>query len=134
MNGLSCFSSSFRYPPRPNCCFFLLSDYNFAPDGNDCLLAGPETVPAGACARENDLFSGSSGFRLIPGNTCDVRNGIKKDTPVMKSCHAAVETPGLISHSIVSCHCDIELCAELIVPQSLLVLIPWYRSRSIIFF
>ncbi|ORY88169.1 putative signal sequence binding protein [Leucosporidium creatinivorum] len=75
-------------------------DYNFAPDGDECIPVGPETIPEGSCVREDDKFKGSSGFRLIPGNTCDVKRGIKKDEPVMKPCHAAKETPGLITHQV----------------------------------
>lgn len=78
------------------------SDYNFAPDGTECIPVGPETIPAGACLREGDKFKGSSGFRLIPGNTCDVRKEIKKDALVEKPCHAGTATPGLISHQTVS--------------------------------
>lgn len=80
-----------------------ISDYNFAPDGNECIPVGPETIPEGSCVRDDDKFSGSSGFRLIPGNTCDVKRGINKDKPVMKPCHAGKETPGLITHQTVSC-------------------------------
>lgn len=29
---------------------------------------------------------GSSGYRRIPGNTCDDRKGKKKDEPVEKTC------------------------------------------------
>lgn len=77
------------------------SDYNFAPDGNECVPVGPEAIPEGSCVREDDEFKGSSGFRLIPGNTCDIKRGIKKDEPIMKPCHAAKETPGLITHQVV---------------------------------
>ncbi|GAA5934219.1 hypothetical protein JCM1841_004702 [Sporobolomyces salmonicolor] len=74
-------------------------DYNFAPDGmGNCVLVGPESIPPGQCLRDGDKFRGSSGFRLIPGNTCDVSKGIKKDEQVMKPCHAGQETPGLVTH------------------------------------
>ena len=79
-----------------------LSDYNFAPDGQECIPVGPDAIPAGSCLREGDKFSGSSGYRLIPGNTCDVRTGIKKDASVMKDCKAGSATPGLVSHQTVS--------------------------------
>lgn len=78
------------------------SDYNFAPDGDQCIPVGPEPSPAGSCVREDDKFKGSSGFRLIPGNTCDARKGIKKDEPIMKPCRAGQEAPGMISHQAVS--------------------------------
>ncbi|GAA6008486.1 vacuolar protein sorting/targeting protein 10 [Rhodotorula paludigena] len=74
-------------------------DYNFAPDANGgCIPVGPEDIPKGQCLREDDKFMGSSGYRLIPGNTCDVKRGIKKDALVEKPCHAGKEAPGLVSH------------------------------------
>ncbi|KAM0751951.1 putative signal sequence binding protein [Meredithblackwellia eburnea MCA 4105] len=73
-------------------------DYNFAPDGDNCIPVGPEPIPSGSCLREDDKFLGSSGFRLIPGNTCNVDKGIKKDKLVSKPCHAGKAEPGLISH------------------------------------
>ncbi|GAA5905768.1 hypothetical protein JCM6882_000453 [Rhodosporidiobolus microsporus] len=74
-------------------------DYNFAPDGfGGCVPVGPEPVPAGQCRTSSDKFLGSSGYRLIPGNTCDARRGIEKDKQVMKPCHAGQATPGLVSH------------------------------------
>ncbi|SCZ93735.1 BZ3500_MvSof-1268-A1-R1_Chr6-3g08852 [Microbotryum saponariae] len=73
-------------------------DYNFAPDGQECIAVGPEPIPTGSCLRENDKFLGSSGYRLIPGDTCDVARGIKKDAPVEKSCSAGQATPGLVTH------------------------------------
>jgi len=78
------------------------SDYNFAPDeSGNCVPVGPETIPAGQCLRDGDKFKGSSGYRLIPGNTCDVKRGIKKDAPKEKPCSAGKETPGLVSHQSV---------------------------------
>ncbi|GAA6013403.1 hypothetical protein JCM11491_006065 [Sporobolomyces phaffii] len=74
-------------------------DYNFAPDGmGNCVPVGPESIPAGQCRKEGDEFLGSSGFRLIPGNTCDRQRGVKKDEPKMKPCHAGQANPGLVSH------------------------------------
>lgn len=50
--------------------------------------AGPEPIPAGVCAADDpkQTFMGSSGFRRIPGNTCDASKGKEKDKPVEKSC------------------------------------------------
>ena len=79
------------------------SDYNFAPDGADCIPVGPEPIPSGSCLRETDTFMGSSGFRLIPGNTCDVGRGIKKDASKSKPCRAGQATPGHITHQSVCC-------------------------------
>lgn len=78
------------------------SDYNFVPDGDDCILAGPEAIPPGQCLKDGDRFMGSSGFRKIPGNTCDASRGIEKDHPKEKDCSAGQATPGTISHQRVS--------------------------------
>jgi hypothetical protein len=32
------------------------------------------------------MYKGSSGYRMIPGNTCDQKKGVKKDKPVDKKC------------------------------------------------
>lgn len=106
-----------------------LSDYNFAPDGADCIPVGPEPIPAGSCLRETDEFKGSSGFRLVPGNTCDVNKGIKKDAQVMKPCKAGTETPGMISHQTVS---TIVLTRELQLMMGVAVYVPWTRTRSVV--
>jgi Sortilin, neurotensin receptor 3, C-terminal len=62
------------------------SDYNYVPYGDDCTLAGPETIPLGQCLNEGDRFWGSSGYRRIPGNTCDSSKGLQKDKPIEKDC------------------------------------------------
>lgn len=43
-------------------------------------------MPAGTCNKDSDQYKGSSGYRKIPGNTCDRDAGVKKDEPVMKDC------------------------------------------------
>ncbi|MBW0519773.1 hypothetical protein O181_059488 [Austropuccinia psidii MF-1] len=74
-------------------------DYNYSPDNNGlCILAGPERIPAGQCANPADKFMGSSGYRLIPGNTCDRINGLKKDEPQEKSCAEGQAAPGQVTH------------------------------------
>ncbi|KAJ2786022.1 vacuolar protein sorting/targeting protein PEP1 [Coemansia interrupta] len=78
-------------------------DYNYAPasDGT-CELVGEEVVPRGECLRAGDRFLASSGYRLIPGDTC-VRSegagggGSALDRPVEKPC-PRVQTPGGGSH------------------------------------
>ena len=49
---------------------------------------GPEPIPAGVCPPDqpDKKYLGSSGYRLIPGNTCDREAGIKKDEKVEKDC------------------------------------------------
>ncbi|KAJ2557196.1 vacuolar protein sorting/targeting protein PEP1 [Coemansia sp. RSA 1933] len=73
-------------------------DYNYAPtgaDGRSCELVGSEVIPKGQCLREGDRFQASSGYRLIPGNTClrDDRGSEQLDRPVDKPC-PRVQTPG----------------------------------------
>ena len=75
-------------------------DFNFALEGETCMLVGPERIPAGQCARESDKFEGSSGYRLIPGNTCHRSKGAQKDDQVTKPCSAGQATPGLVSHQV----------------------------------
>ena len=66
----------------------VFSDYNFIRNGDKCIPAGPEPVPPNVCTGNDpdEMYYGSSGFRLIPGNTCDKERGVKKDDPVQKPC------------------------------------------------
>ncbi|EFP90660.1 vacuolar protein sorting/targeting protein PEP1 [Puccinia graminis f. sp. tritici] len=73
-------------------------DYNYAPDNGLCILSAPETIPAGQCANPNDKFLGSSGYRLIPGNTCNRATGLKKDEPKLKDCTEGKAAPGQVTH------------------------------------
>jgi hypothetical protein len=62
------------------------SDFNFVRQDGDCVPVGPETVPAGQCNKDTDKYLGSSGYRKIPGNTCDREAGVKLDDKVSKDC------------------------------------------------
>lgn len=64
------------------------SDYNYIREGDSCVPVGPEPIPAGVCVGDtpNQTYQGSSGYRLIPGNTCKREGGVSKDDPVTKSC------------------------------------------------
>ncbi|KAI9613309.1 hypothetical protein H4Q26_009909 [Puccinia striiformis f. sp. tritici PST-130] len=73
-------------------------DYNYAPDNNLCVPSAPEIIPAGQCANPNDKFLGSSGYRLIPGNTCNRATGLKKDEPTLKDCNEGKAAPGQVTH------------------------------------
>ncbi|KAJ1818961.1 vacuolar protein sorting/targeting protein PEP1, partial [Coemansia sp. RSA 2598] len=69
-------------------------DYNYAPDASGrCELVGPEVVPHGQCQRPSDRFMASSGWRLIPGNTCIRNSANEMDKPVEKPC-SSVQNPG----------------------------------------
>ncbi|KAJ1917651.1 vacuolar protein sorting/targeting protein PEP1 [Tieghemiomyces parasiticus] len=70
-------------------------DYNFVWDvrTKGCVAAGAERIPPGACQKPGATFLGSSGYRLVPGNTC-IRGGDPAlDKPVEKPCPRVV-TPG----------------------------------------
>lgn len=64
------------------------SDYNFVRQGDKCVAAGPEPIPAGVCPgdHDNEQYTGSSGYRLIPGNTCIKKDGVELDKPITKDC------------------------------------------------
>ncbi|WZH39894.1 Carboxypeptidase y-sorting pep1 [Fusarium acuminatum] len=64
-------------------------DYNFQRDPEDnkvCKKVGPIPIPEGSCKGKDDSFKGSSGWRLIPGNTCTRKSGAQKDDPVERKC------------------------------------------------
>ncbi|KAH8104337.1 hypothetical protein DFH11DRAFT_1733918 [Phellopilus nigrolimitatus] len=51
------------------------------------------------CTNENyERIPGSSGYRLIPGNTCDKSRGIVKDAKVQKDCSLAQPGEGEVTH------------------------------------
>ncbi|KKO98070.1 hypothetical protein THAR02_09827 [Trichoderma harzianum] len=67
-------------------------DYNFRRDPEDnkvCKKVGPLPAPDGACKDKSGTFKGSSGWRLIPGNTCKRTKGEQKDDPVERKCEDA---------------------------------------------
>lgn len=72
-------------------------DYNFQrdPDSKDeCKAIGPLVVPEGACKEGEESFKGSSGWRLIPGNTCKRPDGARKDDLVDRKCKDGGESGG----------------------------------------
>ncbi|KAL6301716.1 hypothetical protein BKA93DRAFT_738184 [Sparassis latifolia] len=77
-------------------------DYNYVRQGDQCVPVGPEPIPAGVCSSGDptQTYWGSSGYRLIPGNTCDRDRGTKKDDPIQKSCSQAQPEEGEITHQI----------------------------------
>ena len=72
-------------------------DYNFVRtgDGKNCTLAAPLTPPAGACQSPGDKYSGSSGWRLIPGNACNRADGVNLDRKIERPCAGVPGLPGL---------------------------------------
>ncbi|KAI0057638.1 Oligoxyloglucan reducing end-specific cellobiohydrolase [Artomyces pyxidatus] len=74
-------------------------DYNFVRHGDSCVPVGPEPIPAGVCTGDpNQMYQGSSGYRIIPGNTCNRDRGLKKDEPVAKKCSQAKPAEGDVIH------------------------------------
>ncbi|CAN8098715.1 unnamed protein product [Discula destructiva] len=74
-------------------------DYNFVLEDGKCVARGPISDPTGACAnaKPDDTFKGSSGWRLIPGNTCKRDDGKQKDALIDRPCevsHTPPTTPG----------------------------------------
>ncbi|KAH8108891.1 hypothetical protein DFH11DRAFT_1818260 [Phellopilus nigrolimitatus] len=73
-------------------------DYNFIRNGDQCLPAEPEPIPADVCRDASGTYVGSSGYRLIPGNTCNQSRGIVKDAKVQKDCSLAHPEEGEVTH------------------------------------
>ncbi|POS74967.1 vacuolar protein sorting/targeting protein PEP1 [Diaporthe helianthi] len=70
-------------------------DFNFRRESGECVPAGPVIAPDGACkdAGPDDTFKGSSGWRLIPGNTCRRTSDKQKDDPVERKCSDSQSPP-----------------------------------------
>ncbi|GAA99449.1 hypothetical protein E5Q_06148 [Mixia osmundae IAM 14324] len=73
-------------------------DFNYVPDKKLCVLAAPEVIPPGQCQKDGDQFLGSSGYRKIPGNSCQPTPGLRKDEKVMKDCSEGKQAPGKVTH------------------------------------
>jgi hypothetical protein len=80
----------------------IASDYNYIRQNNQCVAAGPEPIPVDVCKSNSpgEKYLGSSGYRLIPGNTCNRDKGIKKDEKIEKDCSEAQKPPGEVSHQV----------------------------------
>lgn len=71
-------------------------DYNFQRDPDDssiCEKIGPIPIPEGECSGKSKTFMGSSGWRLIPGNTCKRTKGEQKDKEVERECEEGTAEP-----------------------------------------
>lgn len=71
-------------------------DYNFERDQDDHSKCKPIVIqkPEGACKDGDEgTFKGSSGWRLIPGNTCNRGDGKQKDDEVEWKCSEADSPP-----------------------------------------
>jgi photosystem II stability/assembly factor-like uncharacterized protein len=71
-------------------------DFNFqrSEDRSECVKVGPIARPDGVCDDDREAtFMGSSGWRLIPGNTCTRGSGAQKDDLIERKCSDAVSAP-----------------------------------------
>ncbi len=94
-------------------------DFNYVMSAGECVMRGLEVVPAGKCSTEKETYMGSSGYRLIPGNTCS--GGLAKDKPIQKSCALARPADGQPSHAV---HVfDSPVAADYYFPKSTVMLI-----------
>lgn len=81
MNGTSSLTTL-----NPLLLTYLISDYNYVRHDSECVPVGREPIPAGVCRTPDQIYKGSSGYRIVPGNTCDRNKGLKKDEKVEKKC------------------------------------------------
>lgn len=69
-------------------------DYNFQRDNDKCVQAGPIPSSEEECKKNPEgTFKGSSGWRLIPGNTCKRKSGKQKDDKVERKCSESDTKP-----------------------------------------
>ncbi|KAK7951868.1 vacuolar protein-sorting protein BRO1 [Apiospora aurea] len=70
-------------------------DFNFVRKDGECVKAGPVVAPEGACKKNDpdEVFKGSSGWRLIPGNDCKRKSGSQKDDTKEWKCSDATSGP-----------------------------------------
>jgi len=77
-------------------------NFKWDPEAKKCIPNGPLRIPAGACKDGEKTFTGSSGYRLIPGNTCNKKNAVQLDEPKERDCKESEVAPpsGKISSEI----------------------------------
>jgi hypothetical protein len=75
-------------------------DYNFVREEGECVKKGKLIDAEGSCKGKDadSTFKGSSGWRLIPGNTCKRSGGKQKDDPMERKCSEST-TPPSIPHN-----------------------------------
>jgi len=67
-------------------------DYNFKKEEGKCIPTDPIVAPEGACKGDAKTFKGPSGYRLIPGNDCEIKN-IDLSEDVDRDCEKSVSPP-----------------------------------------
>lgn len=68
-------------------------DYNYIRAGEKCIPAQKIPISEEKCKNGEKTFKGPSGYRLIPGNTCDRKKGLKKDDEIQHNCSDDQKTP-----------------------------------------
>ncbi|GME22228.1 hypothetical protein GTA08_BOTSDO13400 [Neofusicoccum parvum] len=78
-------------------------DFNFVREDDKCVEIGPVLVPDGQCKEGEETFKGSSGWRLIPGNKCEKKDGVVKDEPKERPCSDSKKpvASGKVEHKFV---------------------------------
>ena len=68
----------------------LYSDFNFVRNKDGaCASTGPDRLPPGQqCLKVGDTYKGTSGYRRIPGDTCDRSAGKVLDQPIDRICRS----------------------------------------------
>ena len=71
-------------------------------DGKKCEPIEPLGSPEGECKDGKGTFTGPSGWRKIPGNTCKLKGGVNKAEPIERDCKDTVRAPSTnkITHTI----------------------------------
>ncbi|ORY81895.1 hypothetical protein BCR37DRAFT_379793 [Protomyces lactucae-debilis] len=70
-------------------------DYNFERKDGKCLPAKLSLIrPKDACKDGAKTFEGPSGYRLIPGNTCNREKGVTMDAPIERDCEGGDSPEG----------------------------------------
>lgn len=68
-------------------------NFMWDPESQKCIPGGPMHIPEGACKDDEEMFMGTSGYRLIPGNTCTKKGGVDLAKPVERECKFSKGTP-----------------------------------------
>ncbi|KAK5117578.1 hypothetical protein LTR62_005000 [Meristemomyces frigidus] len=63
------------------------------PETKKCVASGPLRVPTGKCKEGDKTYMGTSGYKLIPGNTCVRKGGVTLDEEVERDCKDAGGPP-----------------------------------------
>ncbi|EPQ27080.1 uncharacterized protein PFL1_05364 [Pseudozyma flocculosa PF-1] len=77
-------------------------DFGFVRDSaGRCVSTGLPKIPAGECTQPSQkTYRGSSGYRLIPGDSCDRGRGVKKDEAVERPCDQGQPEAGRVAHQL----------------------------------